>query len=181
MPAGRPTKYSKELGTKICDLIAKGKSIRRIGEMEGMPSVRAMNKWLDQKDHEFIPQYVRAREAQADYWVEQCLSISDNTTNDLETVYEDEDGVPIERTNHEAINRARLRVDTRKWIAARMAPKKYGDRVMQEHSGPDGGPMQHQIAVDAPPQETREQWEQRKLLEADKVKIELVDTKLVSR
>jgi hypothetical protein len=35
-------------------------------------------------------------------------------------------------------------IDTRKWILAKMAPKKYGDKVIQELSGPDGGPIQSQ-------------------------------------
>ena len=30
-------------------------------------------------------------------------------------------------TNHNVINRDRLRVDARKWAASKLAPKKYGD------------------------------------------------------
>ena len=39
----------------------------------------------------------------------------------------------------ELANRDRLRVDTRKWVASKMKPKKYGDKV--ELSGPGGGPI----------------------------------------
>ncbi|MBX8785491.1 hypothetical protein HBA94_17175 [Ochrobactrum sp. GRS2] len=39
------------------------------------------------------------------------------------------------------VQKAKLRIDTRKWLMSKMAPKKYGDKVMNEHSGPDGGPI----------------------------------------
>ena len=37
--------------------------------------------------------------------------------------------------DHENIQRSRLRVDARKWAAARLAPRKYGDRVEHDHKG----------------------------------------------
>jgi len=37
--------------------------------------------------------------------------------------------------DHENIQRSRLRVDARKWAAARLAPKKYGDRLEHDHKG----------------------------------------------
>jgi hypothetical protein len=43
-----------------------------------------------------------------------------------------------------AVARNRLRVDARKWVAAKLLPKKYGDKVQQEVSGPDGGPIEVQ-------------------------------------
>ena len=55
----------------------------------------------------------------------------------------DEHGVK-ERLSSEAIQRNRLRVDTRKWMLAKMLPKVYGDhtKVTNEHTGKDGGPIQ---------------------------------------
>ena len=89
----------------------------------------------------FRVQYARAREAQADYWAEEIVSIADDGSKDT---YLDAQG--NERTNHELVNRSRLRVDTRKWLMARMAPKKYGDRVLNEITGKDGGPVQVNIS-----------------------------------
>jgi acyl-CoA thioesterase FadM len=43
--------------------------------------------------------------------------------------------------NHSAIARAKLQVDTRKWIMSKMAPKKYGEKIQQELTGPDGKPL----------------------------------------
>ena len=53
-----------------------------------------------------------------------------------------DDGGAIVVADHEHIQRSKLRVDTRKWAMARMAPKRYGDRIMQEHTGADGGPIE---------------------------------------
>jgi hypothetical protein len=58
---------------------------------------------------------------------EEILNIADNQEAD---VLEDEDGNIT--TNHNVINRARLRVDSRKWLMSKMFPKKYGDRVQQD-------------------------------------------------
>jgi hypothetical protein len=68
-------------------------------------------------------QYARAREAQADKLAEDILAIADDGSNDT---YQTEDG---EVTNHDVIARSRLRVDARKWLAGKMAPKKYGDKL----------------------------------------------------
>ena len=37
--------------------------------------------------------------------------------------------------NSESVQRSKLRVDTRKWLMSKLAPKKYGEKVDLEHSG----------------------------------------------
>jgi hypothetical protein len=44
-----------------------------------------------------------------------------------------EDGREV--VDHDHIQRAKLRVETRKWMLGKMAPKKYGDKQQIEHSG----------------------------------------------
>jgi hypothetical protein len=78
----------------------------------------------------FQEQYARARELQADAIFDECLDIADEACNDF--VIDDEGGVKID---HDAINRARLRIDTRKWMAGKMRPKKYGDKLDLHHTG----------------------------------------------
>lgn len=85
---------------------------------------------------EYVNKYAEARRRQAEYMVEQIIDIADDVSADK---YVDEEG--REHTNHEAINRSRLRVDARKWHASKLAPKKYGDSTKLEHSGPDGEPL----------------------------------------
>ena len=80
--------------------------------------------WLDGRHPEFSEQYARAREAQADKLAEEALQIADDGRSDT---YVDGDGNV--KTDTEVIQRSKLRVDTRKWLASKMAPKKYGDKV----------------------------------------------------
>ncbi len=48
------------------------------------------------------------------------------------------DGSTIRLVDHEHIQRSRLRVDARKWLMSKMAPKKYGEKL--QHTGDGGGP-----------------------------------------
>ena len=41
-----------------------------------------------------------------------------------------------------AVQRNRLRVDARKWLLSKLAPKKYGDKLTQEHTGANGGAIE---------------------------------------
>ena len=93
--------------------------------------------WLDGKHPDFTEQYARAREAQADKLAEEILAIADDGRSDT---YLDAEG--NEKTDNEAIQRSKLRVEARKWLASKMAPKKYGEKVTQEHTGANGGAIQ---------------------------------------
>jgi hypothetical protein len=42
----------------------------------------------------------------------------------------------------------RIEVDARKWFASKFLPKRFGEKLTQEHTGPDGGPIQSQTRVD---------------------------------
>lgn len=132
---GRPSEFSQETADAICLRMAEGESLRQICTDENMPDKTTVLRWLGRYD-EFRTQYAHAREAQADYWAEEIIEISDESAKDTIAT---EDGT--ERMNSEFVARSRLRVDTRKWLMARMAPKKYGDKITQEQTGPDGGPL----------------------------------------
>lgn len=132
--------YTPELAQEICDLLVCGDndkpmSLRAICRMEGMPSLKTVMRWLA-KDPEFRQQYAHAREIQQESNLEEILEIADNCTDDVRMLVSDEDesnvGIGI---NASAIARAKLRVDTRKWAMSKLAPKKYGDKIQQEHSG----------------------------------------------
>lgn len=120
MPAGRPSTYSEEIADIICEQIAKGLSLARICQADGMPQPRTVYGWL-RTNEEFAQNYTRAKEDQADYMAEETLEISDDSDIDPQ--------------------HKRIMVDTRKWLASKFKPKKYGDRIQQEVSGPDGGPI----------------------------------------
>lgn len=107
---GRPTKYNLQLGKKICSKIANGKSLRRICKEEEMPSIETVRRWLiDEDKPEFHAQYARAREEQADHYADAMDDIAHDSTIDTQ--------------------RARLIIDTRKWVSSKLKPKKYGDKL----------------------------------------------------
>lgn len=130
---GRPSDYTPEIAKVICARLADGQSLRAICADADMPHRSTVHDWVV-ANKEFADQYARAREVQADTLFDQCLEIADESKGDM-TV--DEDGKEV--VNQEAIQRARLRVDTRKWMAGKLRPKAYGDRI--EHAGDSSAPI----------------------------------------
>lgn len=145
---GRPSDYSVKLAGEICARMAEGESLRSVCRDVNMPSKTAVLHWLEKHD-EFRAQYARAMNERADHWADEIVTISDDGLNDT---YLDDQGNP--RTDNDVIARSRLRVDTRKWLMARMAPKKYGDKITTEHQGPDGGPVVFQTVYETKPPES---------------------------
>ena len=132
---GRPTRYTPEIATDICVRLAEGESLRSICRDDAMPGMRTVMRWLFGGEHEeFWQQYARAREAQAEVWADEIVSIADDVSNDFTT---GKDGKEI--VDHEHIQRSRLRIDARKRIASKLLPKRYGDKL--QHTGEDGGPV----------------------------------------
>ncbi len=82
----------------------------------------------------------RAREMQADALFDQILAIADDGSNDTQKT---DDGKVI--VDHDHIQRSRLRIDARKWMASKLAPKKYGDKVQMVGDG--GGPIQTEDVI----------------------------------
>jgi hypothetical protein len=103
-----------------------------------MPSASTVFLWLRTKP-EFSQQYAKAKEESADALIEEINDIADDGSNDWMERKNAEGEISGWVQNGEAIGRSRLRVDTRKWIASKLKPKKYGEKL--EHTGPDGGPV----------------------------------------
>jgi hypothetical protein len=130
---GRPTRYTVQLASAICWELTQGKSLLEICRHESMPHRDTVHNWLNIRP-EFPDMYARAREIQAHVLADEALAIADDTSSDRT-----EDGNP----NWEAVQRARLRVDTRKWLASKLLPSTYADKTL--HTGPDGqSPIQVQ-------------------------------------
>ncbi|MCK5316302.1 MAG: hypothetical protein KAJ55_00230 [Anaerolineales bacterium] len=125
---GRPTVYTEELATNICHRLADGESLRKICEDPKMPNASTVHLWVLQDREEFSKQYTDARMAQALYWADELVEISD------------------QKETEEIHQRSRLRVDTRKWALSKVLPKVFGEKIA--HTGPDGGPIkiEHLVA-----------------------------------
>lgn len=134
---GRPSKYSPEIAARICEAISTStKGLHSICQAADLPGVTTVMMWL--RDHEdFRKQYAHAREAQADFLGGQILDIADDGSNDLMTIEKGDSSYEME--NKEVTNRSKLRVDARKWLMSKLAPKKYGDKI--EVSGDAANPL----------------------------------------
>lgn len=135
---GRPSAYSGDIAAIICERIADGNSLRTICAEDGMPNKATVLRWISSNDA-FRDQYARAREAQADALFDEILAIADAPLIG-EKIKIDKDGNK-EITRGDMIEHRRLQVDTRKWMASKLLPKKYGDKQQLEHSGVDGAPL----------------------------------------
>ena len=127
--------FSQELFDTICDRIATGESLRSVCKDDDMPNQTTVFKWLANNDT-LSKQYARAREAQADAIFDEALDIADDSRNDWMERNDPEN--PGWIANGEHIQRARLRIDTRKWMAGKLRPKTYGDKLEVDNTSSDG-------------------------------------------
>lgn len=138
---GRPSSFTQEVADCICERIADGESLRQICRADDMPNKATVFRWLASNTL-FRNQYAHAREAQAETFADEINDIADDGTNDW-MEKNDKDGKSLGYVlNGEAVQRSRLRVDTRKWLASKLYPKKYGDKIETTVQGADGGPVQ---------------------------------------
>lgn len=134
---GRPTKYAPELIEGFLRRICEGESVRRICRNEDMPCEWTIYSWLREKP-EFEDEYRLATEMRADAMFEDILGIADDPTHDwIERTTKDGETTVV--GDHEHIHRSRLRVDARKWVLARMVPRKYGDAQKLDIGGGSNG------------------------------------------
>lgn len=118
--------FSQDVFDRICERIADGESLRAICADQGMPSKSNVFRWLA-ANKDAADQYARARDAQADAIFDEILDIADNAVNDwMETHGADDVGY---RANGEHIQRSKLRIEARKWMAGKLRPKVYGDKL----------------------------------------------------
>lgn len=126
----RPIKYTQEIGDAVCEDIAMGLSLRSALVPGDRPAARYWFAWLREND-ELNKQYARACEERAEAFGEDILEIADNGTNDWMTV--NGHAMP----SREVLDRSKLRVETRKWLMAKMKPRKYGEKLDMTTNGKD--------------------------------------------
>jgi hypothetical protein len=114
--------FTPDLFDRICERIAEGESLRSICRAKDMPNKRTVMRWLE-KSEALQLQYSEAQNLRAECYFDEIIDIADSKADPQKT---------------------RVQIDARKWVLARMNPKKYGDKFTQELTGADGGPVQHQ-------------------------------------
>lgn len=138
---GRPSDFTHELAAKICERLQDGRTLREICRDEDMPDERTVRGWAASDREGFYPQYARAREIGYQSMADELLEIADDGKNDW-MERQGEDGHSTYVLNGEHVQRSRLRSDTRKWLLSKALPKIYGDRIVNEHGGIDGKPIE---------------------------------------
>lgn len=129
------TIYTEELAQRICLLLVEGTPMRKICLQDGMPSETTVYRWLQSDEHPgFRELYARAREGQAHRMLDEIIEIADDASRDVVEIsagYSDEEGNDKTRDveRFTAVSRDKLKIDTRKWAMAKLAPKVYGDKL----------------------------------------------------
>lgn len=118
---GRPSKYTPEIAEIILKGVSEGLSLRKVCEPDDMPSEASVRQWVIDDKEGFSAHYTRARDigldCRADALVEAAKEAKDASLG-------------------------RLSFDADRWYLSKLAPKRYGDKITQEHTGTDGGPIQ---------------------------------------
>jgi hypothetical protein len=102
--------YTPALAETICKRISEGESLRAICRDPGMPTEGAVRAWARANHDDFGAQYRIARELQLDSWADEIVAIADQEQAD-----------PRDR---------QVRIATREWIMSKLAPRRYGDRLL---------------------------------------------------
>ena len=101
-----------EVVSTLCTRIASGESILGICKAKDMPAARSVYARMAEND-EFRTTIARAREAQQEYEADRCVELADEATlEDWQLV--------------------KLRIWARQWRAAKLAPRKYGDKPVAD-------------------------------------------------
>ena len=116
--------FTPELADTICEYIAQGMTLREACRQPDMPSEAAVRQWVLDDAGGISSQYARARALLLEHWADQIIEIADDGSDDVIVT---SDGKAS--GNRDSVNRARLRIDTRKWLLSKLKPERYGERL----------------------------------------------------
>lgn len=146
MATAKTTKAKKPTRKAAKPTVAGSPDRRKIAELvfagmrSGMSAFKAcqgagvnqstFNLWLNQ-DAELAAEYARAREDLIELLANETMAIADQAFEEIEEQAVGKDGKPVvlKKKVPVDVQRARLQVDTRKWLLSKLAPKKYGDKL----------------------------------------------------
>lgn len=119
------TSYTEAKADDICEWVARGRSLVSYCKRKGSPSYRTVMRWLKEQPA-FQHDYAVAHDHQADYYAEEIIDIADKARMGKKTTRR---GTEVETVTGDMVERSRLQIDARKWRAAKLRPKKYGDKL----------------------------------------------------
>ena len=115
--AGRPPVYSNEVWKSIFDRVGGGSSLTTALKETGLSYTHAYR--LMDADPKLAEAYERAKKDRASRMAEEIIELADAP------IPEHLQGVEISAW----VAQKRLQVDARKWVAAKLHPKVYGDKI----------------------------------------------------
>jgi hypothetical protein len=132
----------------VCEAIAGGALVKDACIEHGT-SASQLRAWVA-SDGELSALYARARTDQAHAIAEQAVAIADGADEEsqrrMAAMVEDIQGAEAEDKQrllnslvYAAVQRDKVRVDARKWMASKIAPKLFGDRL--ELAGDANAPL----------------------------------------
>lgn len=150
----KPSVYSQEILDAICEELAKGRPMtvicRELAEQGTALAPRTVRDWANERDEDGKPTergrhvsaaLAAARELGEEALAEECLEIADTPLEGEETKT-DAKGKVIEVKRGDMLGHRKLQIETRLKLLAKFNPKRWGDKVSQEISGPGGGPVE---------------------------------------
>lgn len=136
-------KFSIAIAEKICQLTGvMPLSLADICKSNpDLPCERTIRGWAaaDKKymmsETSFADRYLQSRRLQGHILIDECLTICQDSKNDFirdddGNLILDKSGIPM--PNHANVQRARLQIDTYKFIAMKLLPRMYGDLMTVE-------------------------------------------------
>lgn len=113
----------------IIQRLEEGKALRTILKEPTFPSSQTFYKWLEESEDK-SKQYAHACNLRAEAIFDEIIAIADDSSED--ELVDEKGNVSL---NKEFVARSRLKIDARKWVASKLNPKKFGDKIQQEMSG----------------------------------------------
>lgn len=121
-PRLRPTLDDEGVIDRLCERLISGQGLAKACEPRDMPTAPEVYARMA-KDPEFATVIACAREAQQEAMIDETIDMADKATPE----------------DHQVV---KLRIWARQWRAAKLAPKRYGEKVTAELTGANGGPIQ---------------------------------------
>jgi hypothetical protein len=127
------TKYNERKAKIICERLMLGETLVAICDDPRLPNRRTIIRWLaDPRRVDFREMYYFSRRVAVESLVDEIVTIADDNSGDWQYTYDKDGEINGIKADNEAIQRSRVRIDTRKWLAAKLVPRIYGDNTQVE-------------------------------------------------
>lgn len=143
---GGQTTYTKAKAEEILERLAEGESLSKICRAKHLPPAPTVINWVMDDRHGFAERYARAREIQCDLLFDKLEDLSRKALRVAK-------GAPGTGEAGARVQAIKLEIDTLKWILAKRFPERWAERVKNEHTGKDGGPIKQESDFKVTPED----------------------------